>query len=303
MRIRGGIALLVVLIGAGSAAPAMCEVKRAQIGDAELAYVEAGSGEVIVFVHGGLQDYRLWDAHLPVFSGRYHTVAYSRRNHYPNAVSIDGTPDGAADLHAGDLAALIKVLGFRRVHVVAHSAGAHAALIFASNHPEMVVTLVVNEPPASGLLLSSTSGRTIAADFNARLAPSREAFRTGDMRNAGRMFADAVGGTGTYDRRSEAMRQMMLDNSFAHAADATSARPRPVFTCEMAKRITIPTLIMQGTRSPPFFGAVVDELERCLANRERVRIDASHTVPAENPNDFDAAVLTFLSKHPNSPAP
>lgn len=89
----------------------------------------------------------------------------------------------------------------------------------------------------------------------------------------------------------------MLDNAFAHAADAISTRPRPVFTCEMAKRITTPVLISQGTRSPAYFAAVIDELERCLPIRERVRIDASHGVPSENPKDFDAAVLAFLAKH------
>lgn len=121
----------------------------------------------------------------------------------------------------------------------------------------MVLTLVVNEPPAGGLLMNSADERTIAADFNTRLAPSREAFRAGDMRNAVRIFADAVGGSGTYDHRSEAVRQMMLDNALAHAADARSARPRPVFTCDGETdhdadadhaRLTQPVLLWSGYR-------------------------------------------------------
>jgi non-heme chloroperoxidase len=287
-------AILIAAISAATAAPA--EEKHVRVGDADIAYVEAGRGDAIVFVHGGLQDYRLWKSHFETFSGRYRTIAYSRRNHFPNATSIDAVPDGAADVHGEDLAAFITALGLQRVHVVAHSSGAHGALFFASNHPDGLLTLVVNEPPASGLLGGSEGGRALAADFNAQLAPAREAFRRGAMANAVQLFVDTVSGPGTYERRSEAAKLMMLDNALAHAADATSTRPRPVFTCAMARRIAAPTLITQGSRSPAFFGAIVDELERCLPDNKRVRIAASHTVPMENPREFDAAVLAFVSK-------
>lgn len=290
--------LLVILAGSMCLArTAMADIKHAQAGGVDLAYEEAGHGAAIVFVHGGLQDYRLWSSHLPAFAHRYRAIAYSRSNHFPNLVSIDGTPDGAADLHGADLAAFLQALGLERVHVVAHSSGAHAALFFAASHPGMVRTLTVNEPPASGLLMNSPDGAEIVKEFFARLAPSREAFRAGDTQSALRLFADGVGGPGTYDRRSEAARSMMLENALAHAADATTARPRPVFSCEMARKISAPTLLTEGTRSPRFFHRIVDELQRCLPQAKRVAIDASHTVPGENPKAFDDAVLDFLAKH------
>jgi pimeloyl-ACP methyl ester carboxylesterase len=102
----------------------------------------------------------------------------------------------------------------------------------------------------------------------------------------------------TYERRSEAGRRMMMDNALERVADARASSQPPLFTCEMAKRITAPTLLMTGARSPAIFHRIVDELERCVPNRERVVIpDASHTVPGENPKGFDEAVLAFLVKH------
>jgi len=291
-------ALIAVLVGGLSLfQAAVADVKHARLGDFDLAYIEEGQGEPIVFVHGGLQDYRLWNSHLSTFASRYRSIAYSRSNHFPNAVSIDGTPDGAADLHGVDLAAFIKVLGLTRVHIVAHSSGAHAALFFAASHPDMVSSLVLNEPPAAGLLMSSPEGKKIAMDFSARLAPALDAFRKGDSQTAVRLFADGVGGPGTYDRRSQVVRDMMLDNAPSHAADAVTSRPRPVFTCDMAKKITAHALLTEGTRSPTFFHRIVDELQRCLPHAERLAIDASHTVPGENPQAFDEAVFAFLSKH------
>lgn len=297
LNIRSALGILITVAWLGTSVTAD-EVKRFAANGSEFAYVEAGQGDPIVFVHGGLQDYRMWKTHLGVFAKRYRVIAYSRRNHFPNAVSGEGTPDVAADIHGEDLAALVKALGLSRVHVVAHSAGAHTALFFAANHPELVRTLVVNEPNATGLLKTAPDGAEIMKEFGGRFAPAREAFRKGDLEGGLRLFADAVGGPGTYDRRSEEERRMMSDNALAHVADATTSRPRPDFTCEMAQRITAPTLLLNGARSPAFFHRIVDELEHCLAKRERITIPgASHNVPGENPQGYDEAVLAFLAKH------
>jgi pimeloyl-ACP methyl ester carboxylesterase len=273
------------------------DVKRVDVTDDKLAYVEAGQGDVIVLVHGGFQDYRLWERHLPVFSKSHRVIAYSRRNHFPNSTSNDGLPDGAADAHGEDLAAALVGLGAKQAHIVAHSSGAHAALFFAANHPEMVRTLVINEPPAAALLAATPTGPDILKTWGARFALSQAALKKGDIDAGVRFFADAVGGPGTYDRRSDSEHRMMLDNAPPHVADATSSR-RPAFTCDMARRISAPTLLTNGERSPEFFHRIADELEKCLPNRTRMTIPgASHTVPSENPQAYDEAVLAFIANH------
>jgi non-heme chloroperoxidase len=274
------------------------DVKWISVNDGKLAYVERGQGDPAVFVHGGLQDYRMWLPHLPRFAERYRVIAYSRRNHYPDAVSADGVSDTAADVHGEDLAALIRALGLPSAHVAAHSAGAYAALFFASRHPQLVRTLAINEPPAGELLISAPGGADILKEFGGRMAPAREAFAAGDFQGGARVFADVVGGPGTYERRSEAERQMNLDNALASAAAGPTAQPRAVFTREMAGNIAAPTLVSNGERSPAFFHRIIDELERCLPNAERVVISASsHTVPSENPDGYDEAVLAFIARH------
>jgi pimeloyl-ACP methyl ester carboxylesterase len=91
---------------------------------------------------------------------------------------------------------------------------------------------------------------------------------------------------------------MNLDNVASYQADAITKRPRPIFTCDMAKQITAPTLLSNGERSPRMFHKVIDQLESCLPNHERVEIaGSSHTVPSDNPSAYDQAVLAFLMKH------
>jgi non-heme chloroperoxidase len=274
------------------------ELKRVSAGGTVLAYVELGQGEPVIFVHGGLQDYRMWLEHLSQFAGRYRAIAYSRRNNYPNETSPDGMPDGAADVHAEDLAAFVRALGLSKVRIVAHSSGAHAALFFAAAHPDMVISLALNEPPAAGMLVGTENGAETLKEFAIKLAPAREALKVGDTKKGIPLFVDVVGGPGAYDRRSEADKKMNSDNAASYLADATTKRPRASFRCNMAKAIAVPVLLSNGERSQNFFFRINDQLEACLPNSERIVITgSSHTVPSENPDAYDQAVLSFLAKH------
>jgi non-heme chloroperoxidase len=73
----------------------------------------------------------------------------------------------------------------------------------------LIRTLVVNEPNATELLMTASDGAGLMKDFGNRFASSREAFRNRDFERALPLFANAVGGPGTCDRRSEAERQMI----------------------------------------------------------------------------------------------
>ena len=80
------------------------------VNGARLEYIEAGRGEPLVFVHGSLEDLRIWRRQVELFSAHYRVIAYSRRYHHPNAAPGDGDPAYTASLHAADLADLIEKL-------------------------------------------------------------------------------------------------------------------------------------------------------------------------------------------------
>ena len=287
-----------VLSAALNATTMADEVKRISANGTELAYVEVGQGEPVIFIHGGLQDYPMWTEHLPKFASRYRAIAYSRRNNFPNEVSADGMPDGAADVHGEDLAAFVRALGLSKVQVVAHSSGAHAALFFGALHPDMVVSLALNEPPATGMLVGLPDVADMLKDWNNGLAPAREALKAGDTKCRHTAFRQRRRWTRAYERGSDADKRMNSDNVASYQADATTKRPRPVFACDMAKKMIAPTLLSNGERSPKFFYRILDQLEVCLPNHERIVIaGSSHTVPSESPDAYDRAVLAFLAKH------
>src|SRR5438105_11682348 len=192
------------------------DVRYVTIDDTELAYVEQGQGRPVVFVHGGLSDYRVWDFHVQFFAKKYRAIAYSRRNHFPYPVSADGMPDIAVDLHADDLAAFIKKLGLVRPIVIGHSSGAQTVLFFAAKYPDLVSTVVVNEPNASGLLNSAPNGAETLKEYGRLFAPVANAFRNRDLDGGVRLFIGALGSS--YEQLPEGQRRMMMENVLPHVA-------------------------------------------------------------------------------------
>jgi pimeloyl-ACP methyl ester carboxylesterase len=74
--------------------------------------------------------------------------------------------------------------------------------------------------------------------------------------------------------------------------------PPPLFTCEDAKAIKTPTLLVEGVLTQRFRSLIVDELGRCLPNVERVKVaNSGHPLEMMQPKDFNSSVLLFLTKH------
>jgi non-heme chloroperoxidase len=299
MDVRRVVLLGMMIWGHAFASAAPLEFKRTTVNGVEIAYVEGGQGEPMVFVHGELQDYRTWNRHVEVFVSDYRVVAYSRRNHYPNTMAKDGAADSAAELHAKDLAAFINALDLKSVHVIAHSSGAHAALFLAAEFPDLVRTMSLNEPTAVGVLRSSPLALAMYRELETKLAPSRDAFRNGQLSTGVQLYTDAIGGSGRYEDLAEDIQRAMLDNAPSHAADALAKEAPPLFSCDMAKKIKAPVLLVNGSKSLPMFKRINEELQDCLMNTELVEISATHAGPTDNPRAFDKAVREFIKERGN----
>src|SRR5690242_7812919 len=57
--------------------------KTIQVNSTKLAYVEQGTSDAVVLVHGGLVDFRSWMFQIEPFVQRYRVNSYSRRYHFP----------------------------------------------------------------------------------------------------------------------------------------------------------------------------------------------------------------------------
>lgn len=273
------------------------QTKKVRINGVELHYLERGKGIQVIFVHGGLDDYRYWKSQMEPFSQRYRVIAYSRRYNFPNNNPMTRL-DHSATVEAEDLAALIKSLKLGRVHIVGASYGAYTALFLALRYPETVRTLILAEAPVLRLAENKPQGMALYEEFMANLwRPAGEAFRGGDKEQALKLTVEYFVGKGAFDQVPEALRQGWRDNLLEWQALTTSRDALPVLRLRDFKRIKAPTLMLSGERTLNIHKFVDGEL-RPLLRAERVIIpNASHDMWSEYPEVCRQAALAFLAKH------
>jgi non-heme chloroperoxidase len=278
-----------------------------EVNGVRLAVEERGSGEPIVFVPGSLSDYRSWSAQLDFFSEHHHAISYSRRYQYPH--HLDSGGNSSVSANAADLAALIDRLGVGPAHIVGHSYGAFIALVCARKHPELVRSLVLGEPPAVPLLIDNPANPARVLPFLFRsprvglalvkfgvktVKPTEQAFLRGDVDAAVQRFVSGVTGRQVLiDELPPMLQAQMRANGSALRGEIEVSEP---FTCQDAQAISVPALLVRGSESPRFFGAIVDRLFECLPNAQQLVLrGASHFLHWEMPEEFSAGVREFLA--------
>jgi non-heme chloroperoxidase len=269
-----------------------------KINNTNLEYIEKGQGIPVVFVHGSLGDFRSWNLQTEPFSEHYRVIAYSRRYHYPNA-EPGKSQDYSVNLHAQDLAALIRGLGLQQPHIVGSSYGAYIALVLTAKHPELVRSLALGEPPLLPWLENSQEYTHIVAAFMSKAwEPSKRAFERGDMEEGVRAFINGVLGQEAFDKLPMPIRAAMMENAPEMNAEVLSPGYFSKFTCDDAKKIKAPTLLLTGELSPLMFRYIIKELRRCMPRAEcSVIPKSSHMMQGANPEVYNTQVLSFLSRH------
>jgi pimeloyl-ACP methyl ester carboxylesterase len=276
------------------------EIKAVFVNGDSLHYIDIGKGDPVVFVHGTLDDYRVWQMELDTFAKKHRVIAYSRRYAFPNKQVINDSADYSVTIHANDLSELIKKLDLGPVHLVGHSYGAYTALLTTMNHPELVRSLTLGEPPVMPLLQNVPGGDTIVNNFiNRSLKPAADAFKSGNNEKAIAAFIGGViGDSSFFSKIPPEGQSMIMTNILELRGVALSKNLFPPTSCDDIKKIKTPVLLVTGEKSAFLFHAIMEELNKCLANKERATVPgATHGLEIENPYDFNKIVLAFIDKH------
>lgn len=267
---------------------------KIQVNGVELHYIEKGQGEALILLHGNAGDYRSWNSQIEAFAPDYRVISYSRRYHYPNQNPLNDENHSAL-VEAKDLAAFLKKLKLKNVHLVGQSGGALTALIFAVKHPEMVRTLVLGEPPAHQLIRNSSDGEAIYQDFMTNTwKPAAEACRKGEDKQALDILALGIAGKG-FNELPPTAQASQLQNVLSMKSLTLSSNPFPTVASDELKRLKMPVLILTGENTAKIYKLVNQELARLLPAAKVVTIQKSrHPIPSDNPQAFNETVREFL---------
>lgn len=254
-----------------------------------------GSGEPVLLIGTG----PIADSFLPFLSEkclveRYRLIRYHQRG---QAGSTRGTMPVTFAEHAADAAALLGHLGVARAHVAGHSTGAAIAMQLAVDHPDLVHTLVLLEPP----LLEVASART----FLEHVGPALAAYDAGDREEAMARFLTVVCSLGWEECRAVVERHVPGGAAQAiRDADTFFGSYLPALTGwhfgrDEAARISQPVLSVLGTATNRLFvdGHVL--LHTWFPQIEDCRIDGvAHLLHIQQPMPVAQGVSAFLARHP-----
>ena len=197
----------------------------------------------------------------------------------------------------------MKQLNAAPAHLVGNSGGAYIALALALDHPELVRSLVLGEPPVIPLLSRTSVGEDLRQSWvRSVIAPSREAFEGGDLEDGLRKFMDAICGTGCLDNPPPFFprRRVLVETQAPELRSQFMTEPsanQPLLGCGQLGKLNRPTLLLTGEKSLAMFFLITAELERCLEGESQVMVpDAGHGMHHDNGGFYNQAVLAFLQR-------
>jgi 3-oxoadipate enol-lactonase len=253
----------------------------------ELEYEVRGSGDPVLFVHGGLcAD---WFRDL---LGRPELAAHRLVGYHRAGYGGSGGVDGALDIRAqaAHARSLLGHLDVARAHVVGHSSGAVIALQLALDHPDAVRSLALLETA----LLAVPTG-PFAAEAIAR-------YRSGDPAGAVDVWLSGVAGPG-YRAALDRVLPGAVDQAVADAGTFFGQELPAVrawsFGPDDAARVRQPVLAVLGGGSGAV-SPVFEERHRLLLDwlpdaRPFVLPGATHLLHVHDPAGMATALARFFA--------
>jgi pimeloyl-ACP methyl ester carboxylesterase len=279
--------------------PAPVETKTVQVHGRAVSYAEAGSGQLLLLIHGMAGTAENWRAVIQPLA-RAHTVIA------PDFPGHGRSAPGGGDYSLGSLAAglrdLLLTLGHDRATLVGHSLGGGVAMQFTYQFPEMVERLV--------LVSSGGLGPEVSPILRAAALPGADLF-IGATAEIGQRVGSALGrGLGAIGMRPN-VDLAEVARGYASLADVErrkaflatlhavvgTAGQRVAAVDRLYLAEALPLLIIWGERDPIIPVAHAEEAHRALPNsRLEIFEGAGHLPQLEEPGRFVAALERFLAE-------
>ena len=173
------------------------------------------------------------------------------------------------------------------------------ALTMALDHPEVVKSLVLGEPPAASLLKNSPEGMASFNEFEKKyLQSAGKAFSANQNEKGVESFLKGVMGDDfSLSQVPLEVKQGWMDNLPEVWGVSTAEWILPLEISKI-KELEVPVLLLMGEQSPVWFGEIIKELHRLLPKSELITIEnSSHGLYFENPTAVDKALTEFLLRN------
>ena len=266
----------------------MTETVYFEIGSAKVVGERAGAGQLLVFLHAGVADRRMWRAQIAEHSDHYQAVAYDRRGF--------GATRSADEVfsHVEDLRAVLDQLSSSSVALVGCSQGGRIAIDFALAYPQRVNRLVLIAPAISG----APAPETFPDDIQVQLEALDEAEAANDLGRVNALEANLWldGPTSPSGRVAGEVRDLFLDmNETALRAPALTQELESPAAYARVSELTSPVLVIWGELDFPHIKERCRRLVGTIAAAKGIELPgAAHLPSLEQPAMINKLLREFL---------
>ena len=264
----------------------------AQINGAKLGYIDKGTGEPVVFIHGAGS----FECHAvllqPALTERFRLVHYHRRGY---GESEPRTGPTSMELEAADCRAVMEYLGIEKAHFSAESSGADVLLQFAHDYPDTVHSMALMEPALPGPLNRSD-------EFKATSKLIDEAAERGDFQQAAHLFYQEVIGPGYREMMDPNLPVGWMDQ-LAEEMEAVGKESDALdqwdFGPEHASKLNMPVLNVVSSNPRPFMLDAHHTISQWIPHAENVELpDSWHCILEGQPAASANLLADFFARHP-----
>jgi pimeloyl-ACP methyl ester carboxylesterase len=260
--------------------------KDAMVFGYRIHYLEAGSGDPVILLHGTGGEGARWMPTIKGLASNFRIIALDQIGFGQSDKPLTTYHSG---VFAGFLAGFMKAIGVPRATIVGQSMGAAVALHLAVHHPELVERLVLVD---GGNYRSASDPPPPPPNWHDR----------------------QIANAGTLEESREYLKKLYYDHSFVtdelvehnlilrlrsaytiESMQTANARGLGAVTEEEVRAITAPTLLVWGMNDPLSPVANADKLNAALRKSRKVLIDkAGHYPFLEHADKFNQIVLEFF---------
>lgn len=258
-------------------------------GGPAIAVEYAGSGPLVVFLHGIGGDRSTWLPQMTAFAGRYCVAAWDARG-YGDSDDYDG-PLRFADM-ADDLARLLDSFAVNRAHIVGTSMGGRIGLEAYARHADRFATIALAGVHARFESFSPEAQRDFVESRRKPLMD--DGLEPADI--APRVVAKLAGTAIPDEARDRAVAAMsrLHKESYIKTVEATTGFDRE----HVLGEISVPALVIGGEHDPLTPPALTRKVADAIPGAEyRTIYDSGHLGNLENPVEFNRLLDAFLSKY------
>ncbi len=284
------------------------EIKHeyADVNGVRLHYATAGTGELIVFLHGFPEFWYAWKKQLEEFGKDHRAVALDMRGYNLSSKPAD-VDQYKMPVLIEDLRALAEKLAYKKLPLAAHDWGGGVAWAFAIAHPEQLEKLIIINAPHPAIFARELRDNPLQQKASAYMLMLRAA--GAEQALAANHYAPLVEivmgeglKTGEFNEQDKAAYIEAWSQPGALTGSLNyyrAARIGPA-TSDIGKAdrvVRVPTLVIWGEKDPYLLPNNLEGLSAYVPDLSVKRVpDATHWVVHEKPALVNTYIHEFINR-------